>query len=165
MQVLSPWFNVAEEVTVKLKDGRFGRVDVLAIPKDSRFSRFAFAIEEKRAQKMTDRLAARIRQASDYVGSIATLTGSQITMVFIDLKEFKSAHPDERRDCHVMMRVAHQFFVGGLYADKGRLRLSSGPDDIWRECISDETGENWPGRAIERLTNMRQSAGGRRHAI
>lgn len=164
MRALAPWFSVLEEVPVRLRDGRTGRVDVLAAPKDSRFSQFTFAIEEKNVRKLTDRLAARIRQAADYVGSVDLRTGSQITMIFLDLKGFEGAPAGDQNECRVMMRVAHQFFVGSLYDGEKGLRLSSGPDDIWRERPFYETGDNWPGRALERLTNMRQSAGGRGHA-
>jgi hypothetical protein len=165
MEALLPWFDVAQEVPVRLRDGTDGRVDVLAVPRDSRFSQFAFAIEEKAVSDMTDRLAARIRQAADYVGCTVIRSGLQIGMVFLDLKEFEVFADPQSKECQTMMRVAHQFFVGGLYSNKGLLRLSCGPDDIWRQRPWAGTDDNWAGRAVERLTSTRQSAGCRRGAF
>jgi len=160
MARLRPWFEVWEEVPVTLRDGGRGRVDVLAAPRDPRFSRFVFAIEEKKRPKPSADLAKRIKQAADYVGALPDTGGPSICMSFVDISHSVFYNDTERAEVRWMLNVGHQFRVGSVALDtRGFIVLSCGPDDVWRERPFAETGEHWPGRALERLTNARQRGG------
>jgi hypothetical protein len=165
MDRLRPWFVVREEVPVRLVSGGTGRIDVLAIPRDERFSRFAFAIEEKRRLHATADIAKRIKQAADYVrGEVADDPHvPPICMAFVNLMNLPLEREQDRFWLMGSMMVAHQFRVGLVaeWEKDGSLYLRCGPHDVWRERGFAETKNQWPGRAIERLTNTRQRAGGR----
>lgn len=161
---LRPWFDAREEVPVQMASGAMGRIDVLAIPLDGRFRRFGFAIEVKRRLHVTSDLAKRIKQAADYVGArvMDSPDAPPITLAFIDLSGLPFERDADRDVFAGSMQVAHQFRVGALRErDDGSIHLFCGPDSIWREKRFGSARDHWAGRAIERLTNTRQKAGGR----
>lgn len=159
---LGSCFMVREEAPVSLRDGGRGRLDILAVPRDPRFNRFSLCIEVKRRHKLSSDLAERIKQAADYVGAQPDFVGPPISMSFVDLSGGGYVDEAERLEVRTMLRVGHQFRVGCVAADaRGFLILKCGPDNIWRERPFAETGDHWPGRAMERLTNTRQRAGTR----
>lgn len=166
-ETLAPWFDTEEEVPVQLRDGHAGIVDVLAIPKDPRFRPFPFAIEVKARRRMVENgLAAWIKQASDYVGAVTIAGHPVIGSAFLWMVGMEQ--PDERDQVRLrgMLDVAHQFRVGAAVdSSKRGFEFRMGPDEVFRSRGWPSDGrpnDPWPGRALERLTSSRQSAGQRR---
>lgn len=165
---LEPWFTIHEEVPARLRDGNPGFLDLLAIPRDSRFSAFSFAIEVKARPAMVGAgLAAWIKQTSDYVGSQPAGDMPPVSSGFLWMVGM--AEPSNREDevrLRAMIDVAHQFRVGVIRARaKGGFIFQMGPDELFRSAGWPGDGrpnDPWPGRALERLTSRRQSAGVRR---
>lgn len=152
-----------------LRSGNRGKIDLLAMPKDPRLASFAFAIEVKARERIMQKgLAAWIKQASDYVGAVPD-DGLPIPQsAFLWTLGMEEPAGEDILRLRAMLDVAHQFRVGAVRARlRGGFSFHMGPDEMFRSTgwgPSSLRGDPWPGRALERLTSRRTSAGGRRRA-
>lgn len=169
MKALGPWFHVVDEAPVVLRDGHRGVIDVLAVPRDSRFSNFSLAFEIKARRGMVENgLALWFKQASDYVGAIPDGPYAAINSAFLWMVGMAAPCEMDRVRLRAMIDLAHQYRTGiASSADKGGFVLQMGPDEMFRSrgwANQGRPDDPWPGRAMERLTSARQAAGSRRVA-
>jgi len=164
MDALRPWFFVFKEARVTLTSGHTGFLDIMASPRDARFSAFTFAIEVKANRAMVGcGLAKWFKQAIDYVGAKPADALPQVTSSFLWMVDLPEPEGDGRLRLRSMMDLAHQFRTGIARSGPSGFVLQLGPDEVFRSRgWRDHPNDPWPGRALERLTSGRQSAGTRR---